>query len=308
MILCCGEALIDMIPEPTVSGHAGFVPHAGGAVYNTARALGRLREQVGILTGLSCDMFGQHLRTELDAAQVDTSYVIVSDRPTTLAFVHLLDGQASYTFMDENSAGRMLTPADMPAVPVDVSALYFGGFSLTSEPGADAYAALLEAEGKTRAVMLDPNIRSDFIVDEKHYRFRLNRMIASADIVKVSDDDLNWIIDAPLTLLEKAHCIMSMGPAIVILTQGRDGATGFLRRGDTVHVPCEKVEVVDTIGAGDTFNAGVLANLARHGFLSKDRLADLPSQAVREALGFGAKVAAVTVSRAGANPPWNNEL
>lgn len=109
MIPCCGEALTDMIPEPTVSGCEGFVPHADGAVFNTTIALGRLGERVRLLTGLSTDMFGQQLRSGMDASHVDSSHVITSDRPTTLAFVQLRDGHASYTFNDENSAGRMLT-------------------------------------------------------------------------------------------------------------------------------------------------------------------------------------------------------
>ncbi len=308
MILCCGEALIDMIPEPTVSGEDGFVPHAGGAVYNTAVALGRLGAQVGMLTGLSSDLFGTTLCAGLEASNVDSSHVIYSDRPTTLAFVHLVNGHASYTFMDENSAGRLLTPADMPVLAQSVSTLYFGGISLACEPGADAYAALLEAEGASRAVMLDPNIRPGFIEDETRYRNRLNRMIAAADIIKVSDEDLIWINNAPITPQEKAQDLLDMGPSVVILTQGGAGAKVFLRGGGTAHIASEQVKVVDTIGAGDTFNAGVLANLALSGFLSKNRLAELPAHAAEEALRYGAKVAAVTVSRAGANPPWAHEL
>ena len=160
MILCCGEALIDMIAEPTVSGSRGFVPHSGGAVFNTAVALGRLGAPAGLLTGLSSDMFGQQLADALQTSHVDASHVIRSDRPTTLAFVQLEDGHASYNFVDENSAGRMLTPEDMPKQLPAASALYFGGISLACEPCADAYAALLERHGADRAVMLDPNIRS----------------------------------------------------------------------------------------------------------------------------------------------------
>ena len=132
MILCCGEALIDMIPTPppTTAGPDGFVPHAGGAVFNTAIALGRLGAQVGMLSGLSSDMFGRQLVDGLKASHVDVSHLVVSDRPTTLAFVRLVGGHATYDFYDENSAGRMITPGDMPALSAEVSALYFGGISL----------------------------------------------------------------------------------------------------------------------------------------------------------------------------------
>jgi fructokinase len=308
MILCCGEALIDMIPERTAGGAEGFVPLSGGAVFNTAVALGRLGTKTGMLTGLSDDMFGVQLRSALGAAGVDTSGVIVSSRPSTLAFVRLQNGHASYVFYDENSAGRMLSADDMPPIPAEVTALYFGGISLACEPGADAYAALLDQEGAGRAVMIDPNIRPGFIKDEARYRGRIDRMIAKADIVKVSDEDLNWIIKGSATLDEKARTLLNNGPSMLVLTRGKDGATAYLAAGSSVHVLAMQVKVVDTVGAGDTYNAGVLAVLQREGVLTKDGLKTLSPAIAERALEFGAKVAAVTVSRAGANPPWAHEL
>ncbi|WP_282169576.1 carbohydrate kinase family protein [Ruegeria atlantica] len=308
MILCCGEALIDMIAEPTVSGSRGFVPHSGGAVFNTAIALGRLGAPAGLLTGLSTDMFGQQLADALQASHVEASHVIQSDRPTTLAFVQLVDGHATYSFVDENSAGRMLMPEDMPKQLPAVSALYFGGISLACEPCADAYAALLERHGSDRAVMLDPNIRPGFIKDQLRYRTRLNRMIAQSDIVKVSDEDLDWIVPGPETLAEKVPLLLQAGPSVVIVTRGSDGASGYLADGSETSVPVKAVEVVDTVGAGDTFNAGVLAELDRAGRLTKANLRTLGPDVLRAALAKGADVAAITVSRAGANPPWAHEL
>lgn len=308
MILCCGEALIDMIPEPTVSGASGFVPHCGGAVFNTAIALGRLGATAGLLSGLSQDMFGQQLTTALTQSGVDTAHVIYSARPTTLAFVQLTDGQARYTFMDENSAGRMLTPPDLPALQPEVSALYFGGISLACEPGADAYAALLAKEGPDRLVMLDPNIRPGFIADATRYRDRLEGMIAQADIVKISDEDLDWIVPGADTHPQKSRALLDLGARTVILTQGAQGATAYLRNGTEVHVPARPAQIVDTVGAGDTFNAGVLASLSQAGWLRKDRWADITAAQMHDALTLGAQVAAITVSRAGANPPWAHEL
>ncbi len=308
MILCCGEALIDMIASPTVSGEQGFVPHSGGAIFNTAIALGRLGVPAGMLTGLSTDMFGQQLNKSLQASHVDTSHVIVSDRPTTLAFVQLKDGHATYNFLDENSAGRMLTPEDMPSQLPAVSALYFGGISLACEPCADAYASLLNQHGSEKAVMLDPNIRPGFISDQTRYRTRLNAMIAQADIVKVSDEDLDWIIPGPESLTDKVPLLLKESPAVVIVTKGSEGASGYLADGRSTSVPVKKVEVVDTVGAGDTFNAGVLAELERAGHLNKQGLRALNPDQLKAALAKGAEVAAVTVSRAGANPPWANDL
>ena len=308
MLLCCGEALIDMIPTPTESSQDGYVPHVGGSVFNTAIALGRLGAQTGMLTGLSTDLFGQQLMASLHANHVDTSLLVTSDRLSTLAFVQLTDGHATYTFFDENSAGRMLDRADMPMLPDEVSTLYFGGISLVFEPCAEAYAALLKREAGARVVMLDPNIRPSFIRDIKRYRDRLDRMIALSDIVKVSDEDLNWIYPGPESLFEKLNFVREAGPSVVILTRSDSGASAFLKDGAEVSVPVDRVDVVDTIGAGDTFNAGVLAKLAELGLLIKDSLAAIDPDPMREALRFGTRVAGITVSRAGANPPWRHEL
>lgn len=308
MILCCGEALIDMIPSPTAAGPEGYVPYSGGAVFNTAIALGRLGARAGMLTGISSDLFGQQLRSALTASHVDVSNLIATERHTTLAFVRLNAGHASYTFFDENSAGRMLTPADMPDLNDDVTALFFGGISLVCEPCAGAYAALLVKEGAGRAVMIDPNIRPSFVTDEDRYRARLNAMIAASDIVKVSDEDLNWIDPRPVPLRQKIETVLAGGPALVIVTRGGEGAVGILRSGAEVTVPARRVTVVDTVGAGDTFNAGVMAKLAETGFLTKEAVRALPSSVLEDALDHGARAAAMTVSRAGANPPWAAEL
>lgn len=307
MILCCGEALIDMIPAPTEGGE-GFVPHAGGAIFNTAIALGRLGQGVSMATGLSLDLFGQQLIDGLSASGVGTSMVVHSDRPTTLAFVKLVDGHARYQFYDEASAGRMLRYEDFASVPQDVKALFFGGISLACEPGADAYAALCEAEAADRLVMMDPNIRPGFIQDEARYRARLSRMLACADIVKVSDEDLDWILPEHSGLEAQAAGMQAMGPKVLVVTRGKDGATAFLADGTQVSVPSERAEVVDTVGAGDTFNAGVLAKLSQLGLLSKLAVQGIAPAQMQEVLAHGAKVAAVTVSRAGANPPWAHEL
>jgi fructokinase len=261
-----------------------------------------------MLTGLSSDMFGQQLSAALEESHVDTSHVITSKRPTTLAFVQLQNGHATYSFYDENSAGRMLGPDDLPPLSSDVSSLYFGGISLACEPGASTYATLLERESASRAVMIDPNIRPSFIEDADRYRDRLDRMIALADIVKVSDEDLDWIVPGAHSLSEKVERVLARGASVVILTRGGDGATGFLADGSKVDIPARRVEVVDTVGAGDTFNAGVLAKLSELGALEKSKLKGLSAEALSEALAFGARVAAVTVSRAGANPPWTKDL
>ena len=193
MLLCCGEALIDMIPTPTHASGDGFVPHTGGAVFNTAVALGRLGVDVGQLTGLSTDMFGEQLHAQLFASGVNTDWIIQSARPTTLAFVKLVDGQATYSFFDENSAGRNLQVEDLPRLPPSISALYFSGISLASEPCAITYTTLAKRYEKDRVIIVDPNIRPSFIDNQERYRARLDTLFSIADIVKISDEDLNWI-------------------------------------------------------------------------------------------------------------------
>ncbi|WP_227268615.1 carbohydrate kinase family protein [Roseobacter weihaiensis] len=308
MILCCGEALIDMIPTPALNGAEGFVPHSGGAVFNTAIALGRLDVPTGFLTGLSTDLFGEQLARDLAGSHVDASFAIRSDLPTTLAFVRLTNGHATYTFYDENTAGRSLTPANLPDIPDQVSALYLGGISLISEPCADFYAALAQQEATRRVVMIDPNIRPGFIRDEVRYRARLARMLPTADILKVSDEDLDWIVPDAANPEDKARSLIAEGPPILILTRGSAGASAFFGDRSRVDVPARLAAVVDTVGAGDTFNAGVLAHLNKAGLLHKERLGDIHPDDLTAALAFGARVAAVTVSRAGANPPWAAEL
>ncbi len=308
MILCCGEALIDMIPHLTLTGVDGFVPHVGGSVFNTAIGLGRLGVPVGFLSGISTDLFGQQLVAALQASGVDTSCLLRSERLSTLAFVTMTNGQAGYKFFDENSAGRMLVPADLPALPDSVSTLYFGGISLCAEPAADTYAALAAREAGRRLIMLDPNIRPGFIPDAARYRARIEKMIALAQIVKVSDEDLNWLLPGPQSLDDKAAELQRMGPALVLVTRGKDGARVRLKGGAFLQVEAPPVKVVDTIGAGDTFNAGFLAKAAELGCLSIDAFPTMTEDQVLQALQFAVRVAALTVSRAGADAPWRREL
>ena len=190
MILCCGEALIDMLPRQGENGEQTFLPCAGGAVFNTAITLGRLGTKPGFVSGLSSDLFGKILMDGLKSSGVDYAQCALSDRPTTLAFVALTNGQAEYAFYDENTAARMLDESDLPDIGEEVTALFFGGISLAVEPCALAYETFCLREAGNRTVMLDPNIRPGFIKDEATYRARLENMLKTADIVKVSDEDL----------------------------------------------------------------------------------------------------------------------
>lgn len=306
MILCCGEALIDMLPRQSTQGEPAFAPYAGGAVFNSAIALGRLGVPTEFFSGLSSDLFGQKIREVLASSDVGSRYAGVSARPTTLAFVRLVDGHASYTFYDENTAGRMLTEADLPMLGDEVEAMLFGAISLIPEPSGSAYEALMRREHDTRVIMLDPNIRPGFISDKARHLERMRRMIGMADIVKLSDDDLAWFGETG-SHDQIAARWLDAGPKLVIITSGSKGADGYTRL-HKISIASPRVAVVDTVGAGDTFNAGVLASLHEQGLLSKGGIAELSGPALQAALSLGARAAAVTVSRAGANPPWRHEL
>jgi fructokinase len=306
MILCCGEALIDMLPRKTDAGEPVFAPYAGGAVFNTAIALGRLGVPVEFFSGLSTDLFGQQIMRMLAESKAGTRYAHFAARPTTLAFVELKDGHASYVFYDEGTAGRMLSPQDLPDLADDVEALLFGAISLIPEPCGSTYEALMAREYGRRVTMLDPNIRPGFIPDRAKHTERMRRMVRMADIVKLSDEDLEWFEETG-----SREAIVSrwlgVGPKLIVVTCGSDGAVGYTKN-HSVSIKPHKVEVVDTVGAGDTFNAGILASLSEQKLLSKAALAELSEDAIGNALSLGAKAAAVTVSRAGANPPWRWEI
>lgn len=259
-----------------------------------------------MFTGLASDFFGDLLADTLESSKVSTQYVHRADAPCTVAFVKLVDGHATYAFYDENTAGRMLSTDALPDLADDVNALFFGGISLVVEPCGATFEALMTREAGSRVTMIDPNIRPGFIKDEAAYRARVDRMMGMADIVKLSDEDLAWLMGGE-DIDANAARVLAMGPKLVCITRGKDGASGYTVNG-RVDVPANAVTVVDTVGAGDTFNAGVLASLEQAGVLSKEGVANLSDEVIANALGLGARSAAITVSRAGANPPWTHEL
>lgn len=306
MILCAGESLIDMVPQ---KGAAGFLPLPGGAVHNTALALGRLEQAVGYLWPISRDGFGEMLIARLEAAGVDVGLCPRSDRPTALAFA-LPDGAGTrYSFYDDGSAGRMFAPDDLPELPGNLQALFIGGISLAADPCGATIERLAErAVAAGAALMLDPNIRPSAIRDEPAYRARLARLMARADIVKLSTEDLAWLRPGRSpddTLLDE---IRALGPGLVLHTRAEKGAV--LRwRGGTIAAatPRMPLPVADTIGAGDVFNAGMLAALAQAGTLGPG-LRGIDAATLRAALETGIRAASFSTTRPGADPPWLREL
>jgi len=306
MIICCGEALIDCLPRKLAGGEDVFQPVNGGSVYNTAIALGRLGHKVGLFAGMSTDFFGDSLRDGLKASFVSPKFLRTKPLHTTLAMVKLVDGHARYSFIDDASAGRMLVKADLPKLAKSVSALHFGSISLIAEPCGSTYEALLKREAKSRVISLDPNIRPTLINDKAKYLKRLNRLIALCDIVKISDEDVKWMTGS--TNLEKAaRAWLKKGAKIIAITKGGEGCVVYTKRfGFEALAP--KVKVADTVGAGDTFTAGLLFALSEFGCLNKKALATIGDEALKAAAFYAMKAAAVTVSRPGADPPGAKEM
>ena len=308
MIICCGESLIDMISIANAGNESVFAGLTGGAIFNTSIALGRLDVPVGLISGVSTDLFGKKITKDLTDSNVNIKLLIRNEKPTTLAFVDVKDGQANYTFYDENSAGNSIHYSDFPNIPKIATTLCFGGISLCTEPAASAYEKLFIQEIKNKVLFLDPNIRSTFISDEISYRKRLNKMISSSDILKVSDEDLGWIVTSGSSINEKIEKLHNLGAKLIIVTKGAEGVAAYVKNKKVINLPAQKVNVIDTVGAGDTFNAGFLAKLSKLKLLSKSNIKNLSSKQISMALEYGIKAASITVSRKGANPPLLSEI
>jgi fructokinase len=305
MIVCCGEALIDFLPRKTADGQSAYQPFCGGSVYNTAVALGRLGVPTGLFTGLSTDFFGDMLRDGLSASKVSLKYAKQWDKPSTLAFVKLTAGHARYSFFDDNSATRMLTEKGPSEVRRRVKALHFGSISLIPEPCGAALELLLKREAASRVISFDPNIRASMIGNRRAHLARLNRMIAMADVVKASDEDVMWMTgkdDAKAA----ARKWLKLGAKLVVITRG-EGRRG-LHRELRDCPPGVKVKVADTVGAGDTFMAALLTALRAAKLLDKKKLATIGEDQLSAPLAFAARAAAITCSRPGADPPWAKEM
>ena len=306
MILCCGEALIDFLPRKGLDGADVYQPFNGGSIYNTAVAIGRLGAPVSYFGGLSTDFFGDSLLAGLKESHVDVRPAKIHALDTTLAFVKLTDGHARYVFVDSGSAGRMLSKKDLPKLSKSVAALHFGSISLIPEPCGGTYEALMKREYKSRVICLDPNIRPTLTKDKRGHIARLNRMIEMTDILKISDEDVKWMTGRD-DLAKAAKAWLKKGPKIVAITKGGDGVEIYAKA-FSFHYASPKVVVADTVGAGDTFTAGLLATLLKEGHLSKQAVANIREDDLRHAVDFAVRAAAVTCSRPGANPPWSHEM
>jgi len=301
MIVVCGEALIDVIRNGDGTQRAA----PGGGPFNTARALARLGVPTAFLGRLSNDKFGRQLVEALKADGVSLELASVGSEATTIAVADVdSEGLADYQFLVQGTSAPNLTPEMVPAhLEEDVNALHVGTLGLVLEPMASTLLEVVRRERDGRVVMIDPNIRVGLIPDIE-YRERLHTVLAESTIVKASDADLTWLYP-DLSYKRAAERLLGEGVAMVVVTLGAQGAFAA-HRDFRLSVDAVKVQVVDTIGAGDAFGAGLLAWLHDQAALKPGLQLQEPE--LRSAVEFACLAAALTCARAGADPPWRSEM
>ena len=296
MIAVVGEALFDAHLD---GDECRLFP--GGGPFNTAVALARLGVPVGYLGAVSRDRLGRKLLRTLASAGVDTSLTARVDAPTPIAIVDPAEIEPSYSFYLAGTAHETLHE-HLVCLPDEVSALHVGTLALATDPPGDAVATFVERQARDRVLMIDPNIRSALVGDRRVYRRRLDRLVAVADIVKLSASDLEWL-DPDLTVAEVVGRLLDLGAGCVLATYGSEGAQAWTGSGESAKVPALEVTVADTIGAGDAFGAGWLAWLWRHDRLNKQALTRIGSTELEAALRYAAAAGAAQCMRPSAWSP-----
>ena len=307
MIICAGESLVDMV---SFRGEPEYTPHVGGSNFNSSIALGRLGADSYYFGAISNDSYGELIENTLRHSKVKEDFVIKTNRPTTLAYADVVDGIAEYTFVDEHSAGRLLDQKALnPFIKrvMKAKALLVGGIRLQAEPCGSSWQWFIEQVSGQLPIYFDANIRPDFIENKQSYLNRFVKLTSKVDIIKISDEDFRYLYGAK-DFNEVSKSWLDNGVKLIILTLGSEGSKVIYGNGNEVFAESLKVDVVDTIAAGDTFNAGFLLNLDEQDLLDREGLNTINNDQLTRALNFANKVASITVTRKGANPPWHEEL
>lgn len=311
MYLVCGEALFDFFSENDASGLASkvnFKAIAGGSPFNVAVGLRRLGVDVALFAGLSTDYLGRRLLQVLQEEGVRTDYLLDFAAPTTLAMVAVgANGSPHYSFRGEGCADRQLQPQHLPELGPEVRGVHIGSFSLVVQPIADTLLALVRRESGKRLISLDPNVRLNPQPDIELWRSRIGELVTHADLIKVSDEDLNLLYPEqdPAQVIEgwlQHRC------QVVFLTRGGDGATVFSRSHGTWSVPAQPVQIADTVGAGDTFQAALIAWLTEQQLDSVEGVRQLGRGQIDDMVRFAVRAAALTCGKTGPDLPYRHQL
>jgi fructokinase len=310
MILTCGDALFDVFANSSSSTSSiALDARVGGSPLNVAVALSRLGQSTAFLAKVSNDPFGRRLLAYLESEGVDTGLVVRTSAPTTLAIVALDEkGVPTYSFYTSGTADRSLEAAELPArLPDAVRVVHIGSYTTALEPTASSLEALVTRERGRRFISYDPNIRPSIVPDPELWRRRVAALTAQAHLVKASIEDIQFLYPGAEVDRVLADWL-ERGAGIAVATMGEVGARAMTRQGVAARVSSRTVKVIDTVGAGDTFQAALLTWLAEHGRLSADGLATLSADDLNALLTFAARAAAITCSRRGADMPRRGEL
>lgn len=307
MFVVCGEALMDVFGGAETAQGVTLDARIGGSPLNVAIGLARLGQPAAFLGALSTGFLGQRLQRALRDEGVDLSALALVDAPTTLGLVGLDDaGVPSYAFYGHGGADRALPLAALQRVPATARAFHFGSYAMVVEPVAATQRALVEREHGRRLIAYDPNVRLNVEPRLQVWRDALAWMLPRTHLLKISAEDLELLCpgaDEPALALQWR----ARGPAWIVVTRGADGARAY-GDGGMVEAAPVRVPVVDTVGAGDTFQAALLAALAERNALEPAALRALPAPGMQKVLDFAARAAAITCSRRGADLPRRSEL
>jgi fructokinase len=307
MLLSCGDALIDFLPVTSADGRDALVPVVGGSCLNIAVGMARLGAPAGFVGGISTDLFGRMIADHASASEVDLRYATRGDHQTTLAFVRSVAGEPQYAFYDEATASRSWTYR-RGAIPFDeIEAIHVGSTTLTTESGAAETLAMVDDARGSVTIAFDPNCRPNLVRDRRRYVDQMDGFAARADIVRMSDVDFEFLYGGG-DHAGKANSLLDAGTGLVVVTRGTKGAQAWHRQAGAVDVKAPAVDVVDTIGAGDSFQAALLFALRAIGRIGKVSLAQATSEEVGRALSFATDCAALTCGRAGADPPRASDI
>jgi fructokinase len=306
MLLSCGDALVDFLPVRSVDGRDAIVPVVGGSCLNIAVGMARLGAPAGFVGGISTDLFGQMIAEHASASQVELRYATRSDHQTTLAFVRTIGGEPQYGFYDEGTATRNWVYRH-GAIPFDaIEAIHVGSTTLADDHGAAQALALVRDARGSVAISFDPNCRPKLVRQKPRYVERMNAFAAIADIVRMSDVDFDFLYgDADYA--GRARLMLEAGASLVVVTRGIKGAQAWHPKADVIEVDAPGA-VVDTIGAGDSFQAALLFALRAIGRIGRQALAEMDPDELFRVLSFAATCAAFTCGRPGADPPRQSEV